>query len=175
MICRYDPFIGFFRLNGPAPMIFTGAAFLIVGMVVARPYCRFSCPYGVLLKWLSKLSRHHLTISPDICIQCRLCEDSCPFGAIRAPSDLADEEVLLRTKKTRKRAFILLPALVLFSLYVSDSWAVLPGLVFLAGRQLYSHEYVSNPQSRGPGMGMTFLANAVLVVGALAGILLKLV
>jgi len=113
LICRYDPFVGFFRLNGPSPMIFTGAAFLIVGMVVARPYCRFLCPYGVLLKWLSKLSKQHLTITPDICIQCRLCEDSCPFGAIRVPSDLSEEEVLVRTQRTRKRAFTLLPALVL--------------------------------------------------------------
>jgi NosR/NirI family nitrous oxide reductase transcriptional regulator len=114
MICRYDPFVGFFRLNGPAPMIFTGAAFLVAGMVVARPYCRFLCPYGVLLKWLSKLSKHHLTITPDICIQCRLCEDSCPFGAIREPSDIPDEETARQREKTRKRAFVLLPALALF-------------------------------------------------------------
>ncbi|HET6593586.1 MAG TPA: MAPEG family protein [Xanthomonadales bacterium] len=97
---------------------------------------------------------------------------------IKAPATRGDEawERLFRVQmNTLEQLIVFLPALVLFSLYVSDSWAVLPGLVFLAGRQLYSHEYVSNPQSRGPGMGMTFLANAVLVVGALAGILLKLV
>ncbi len=92
MICRFDPFVGFFRLTGPAAMIYTGAGFLVAGMVVARPYCRFLCPYGVLLKWMSRLSRRHLTITPDICIQCRLCEDSCPFGAVRGPNDLQEEK-----------------------------------------------------------------------------------
>jgi ferredoxin len=86
MICRFDPFVGFFRLSGPSSMIYTGAGFLVAGMVVARPYCRFLCPYGVLLKWMSKLSWRHLTITPDLCIQCRLCEDACPFDAINRPA-----------------------------------------------------------------------------------------
>lgn len=97
---------------------------------------------------------------------------------IEAPATRGDEawERLFRVQmNTLEQLIVFLPALVLFSLYVSDSWAVLPGLVFLAGRQLYAHEYVSNPRSRGPGMGMTFLANAVLMAGALAGIVLKLV
>jgi NosR/NirI family nitrous oxide reductase transcriptional regulator len=111
MICRFDPFVGFFRLTGSAAMIYTGAGFLVVGMVVARPYCRFLCPYGVLLKWLSKLSRHHLTITPDVCIQCRLCEDSCPFGAVRAPTELAGDDEPRAKDRDRLRPAI---ALLLF-------------------------------------------------------------
>jgi NosR/NirI family nitrous oxide reductase transcriptional regulator len=121
MICRFDPFVGFFRLSGPSSMIFTGAAFLVVGTVVARPYCRFLCPYGVLLKWLSKLSKHHLTITPDFCIQCRLCEDSCPFGAIRAPTEMPAKEDLTRGRKAGKRALVLVPVLVLVGAVVG-SW-----------------------------------------------------
>jgi len=97
---------------------------------------------------------------------------------IEAPATRGDEtwERLFRVQmNTLEQLIVFLPALVLFSLYVSDSWAVLPGLVYLAGRQLYSHEYVTNPKSRGPGMGMTFIANAALMVGALAGVILKLV
>ena len=85
-ICRYDPFVGLYRLSGSPLMIATGGALLLLGMVVARPYCRFLCPYGVLLNWCSRLSWQHLTITPDDCIQCRLCEDVCPCDAIRAPS-----------------------------------------------------------------------------------------
>lgn len=84
-ICRYDPFVGLFRRGGPAGMIATGIGLLAIGMVVARPYCRFLCPYGVLLGWCSRLARRHLAITPDECIQCRLCEESCPFDAIREP------------------------------------------------------------------------------------------
>ena len=85
-ICRFDPFIAFFRLNGSAEMLLFGAAFLALGLVIARPYCRFVCPYGVLLRWVSSLSKWHVTISPEHCVRCRLCEDACPFGAITAPT-----------------------------------------------------------------------------------------
>ena len=34
--------------------------------------------------------------------------------------------------------------------------------------------YVKDPRSRGPGMGLTLLANAVLVVGGLVGVFMKL-
>ncbi len=62
-----------------------GALFLMVGVFVARPYCRFFCPYGVLLGWMSTFSKKHLTITPSNCIQCKLCANSCPFGAIEEP------------------------------------------------------------------------------------------
>jgi len=85
-ICEYDPFVGFFRLGGPWRMIVLGTALLAVGVFVARPYCRFLCPLGALFRPLSRLSRFHVSITPDKCIQCRLCEDSCPFGAINEPN-----------------------------------------------------------------------------------------
>lgn len=86
LICRYDPFVAFFRLGGSFPMLVFGAGLLILGMFVGRPYCRFLCPYGVMLGWLSRLSRRHVTITPDECINCRLCEDACPFGCIHRPT-----------------------------------------------------------------------------------------
>ena len=85
-ICDYDPFVGFFRLGGPWRMILLGTVLLAVGVFVARPYCRFLCPLGALFRPLSRLSRFHVSITPDKCIQCRLCEDSCPFGAIDEPN-----------------------------------------------------------------------------------------
>jgi ferredoxin len=85
IICRYDPFVGFFRMDAPFHMLVLGGLFLVVGIFVARPYCRFFCPYGVLLGWMSKFSSHHMTITPSACIQCKLCANSCPFGAIDEP------------------------------------------------------------------------------------------
>ncbi|MCD6405335.1 MAG: 4Fe-4S binding protein [Planctomycetes bacterium] len=86
VICRFDPFVSLFRLSGSAGMLALGAAFLVISVFVGRPYCRFVCPYGVLLGWMSRLSKWHVTITPDECVQCRLCENSCPFGAIRKPT-----------------------------------------------------------------------------------------
>lgn len=85
VICQYDPFVGFFRLSGSQDMILLGAAFLVVGMFVGRPYCRFLCPYGVLLGIASRFSRRGVKIAPDSCVRCKLCEEECPFGAIDVP------------------------------------------------------------------------------------------
>jgi len=85
IICRYDPFVGFFRIGAPFGMLLFGAGLLILGTFIGRPYCRFLCPYGVLLNWCSHLSMKHVTITPNECVQCRLCEESCPFDAILFP------------------------------------------------------------------------------------------
>jgi ferredoxin len=85
IICRYDPFVGIFRMDATFNMLVLGGSFLIVGMFVGRPYCRFLCPYGVLLSWMSSVSKKHLTITPSECIDCKLCEHSCPMDAINEP------------------------------------------------------------------------------------------
>ena len=87
IICRYDPFIGIFRMDAMFTMIALGVAFLLLGMFIGRPYCRFLCPYGVLLNWMSRFSKKHVTITPSKCIQCKLCTNSCPFDAIDYPTN----------------------------------------------------------------------------------------
>jgi polyferredoxin len=86
IICRYDPFVSFFRLSGNLNVIIIGTCLLVIGIFVGRPYCRFLCPYGVILRQLGRISKLRVTITPDECIQCRLCEGSCPFGAITEPT-----------------------------------------------------------------------------------------
>ena len=86
LVCRYDPFVGLFRMGHSYNMLLAGAAILTLGVFVARPYCRFLCPYGVLLGWMSYFSKFHLDIPPSPCVSCRLCEDSCPYNAIDMPT-----------------------------------------------------------------------------------------
>jgi NosR/NirI family nitrous oxide reductase transcriptional regulator len=82
IICRFDPFVGFFRLTGAASMLTLGAALLLVGTVVGRPYCRFLCPYGGLLALVSRYAWKPVRITPDEELDCGLCVEACPFGAI---------------------------------------------------------------------------------------------
>jgi len=106
-ICRYDPIVPIFRLNGPSLMITLAAVTLLLGMFVGRPYCRFLCPYGALLKLASLASKWRVRVTPDYCTQCRLCENSCPFGAMREPSSGTVETRFL-TPARRRLAWLLL-------------------------------------------------------------------
>lgn len=85
IICQYDPFVPIFRMNGRTLMVLSGAALLLLGIFVGRPYCRFLCPFGALLKLSAIVSRFRVRVTPTSCTQCRLCEGSCPFGVIREP------------------------------------------------------------------------------------------
>jgi len=112
IICQYDPFVGIFRFGSSFNMIALGVIFLLLGTVVARPYCRFFCPYGVLLKWMSRLSQKHITITPDECNNCRLCEESCPFGEILPPNEGQKTENKRQEIKRLAVLLVLLPVMI---------------------------------------------------------------
>lgn len=113
IICQHDPYVTFFRLHGSYTMVVVGIGMLVVGAFVGRAYCRFLCPYSVLLRWASLFSKWHLSITPEDCIQCRLCENACPFGAINKPSPEKVPETREEGKKRLGRLLLLLPVFML--------------------------------------------------------------
>lgn len=112
VICQYDPFVSMFRLAGPGYMFAIGGLLLLLGLFVGRPYCRFLCPYGVLLRLLSPFSLKKVRITPDQCISCRLCEKSCPFGAIRLPSHQPKALPMFAGKRALIAAILLSPLIL---------------------------------------------------------------
>lgn len=146
VICRYDPFVGIFRFDASLGMFLFAGILLISGIFIARPYCRFLCPYGVLLNWMSRFSWRHITITPAGCIQCRLCENSCPYDAIDMPV----------TEKNPEERPVTLRKLILISLLV-PLFALLGGYT---GSQL--HETLAGVN------GKVQLARTLLDTAALA-------
>jgi uncharacterized membrane protein YecN with MAPEG domain len=70
---------------------------------------------------------------------------------------------------------VFIPAVLIFSLYVSASWVLLPGILFIVGRHIYSRLYLESPENRGPGMILSFFSNIALVIAGLVGISIKLI
>ncbi|HZR18835.1 MAG TPA: 4Fe-4S binding protein [Verrucomicrobiae bacterium] len=141
IICQYDPFVPVFRMSGRALMVLSGVALLLLGVFVGRPYCRFLCPYGALLKLAATFSRWRVRVTPTHCTQCRLCESSCPFGALYQPQAVETEPRILRTDRRRLGLLLLLlPFLVTAGVFsapvVSSAMARVHPTVALAERYL---------------------------------------
>lgn len=113
-LCRIDPFLPIFQFGGVAmhnainaasgkpvaPMAgYADAAiwafpvtFLLLCMIIARPFCRWLCPYSVLLGLLSKISFRHRHIEASACINCKLCTKICPTAAIETQAAEVEDE-----------------------------------------------------------------------------------
>ena len=108
LICRYDPFVGFFRIGAPSTLVIFGALLLITGIFVNRPYCRFLCPYGVLQNIFSRFSVSHMTITPAECRNCRLCESGCPYDAILQSDTVSNSTKDIQQSKGKNLLYLIL-------------------------------------------------------------------
>jgi ferredoxin len=126
LICRYDPFVAIFRLTGNLPVFVLGACFLVIGLFVGRPYCRYVCPYSVILRQCSRLSKWRVSITPTDCISCRLCEEACPFGAIEGPEPEWPQREVAHGRRIVAMLIVVLPVLILLGAGLGNVAA--PGL-----------------------------------------------
>lgn len=93
---------------------------------------------------------------------------------VAAPAISGDPEFerALRVQyNTIEQLVVFVPSMLLFGWYVDPAAAAGIGLVFILGRYLYARAYWSDPANRGPGFLLTFLANALLLLGSVAGAL----
>jgi NosR/NirI family nitrous oxide reductase transcriptional regulator len=117
VICQYDPIVSFFRLGGSWDIWLFSFGVVLLGIFVARPYCRFLCPLGAIFRILSPFSRWHLRIPPEPCILCRLCEGVCPYNAIRRPTESEPIRAEGRSRSTLYETLVVLGiVLVIFPL-----------------------------------------------------------
>jgi len=109
IICKFDPFVGIFRLGGELPLLLFGVALLVLSIFVGRPFCRFICPYGAILSLFSRVSFMRVKITKKECINCQLCHNACPVDAIRPPYENKVKESRSAGVNRILRYIILLP------------------------------------------------------------------
>jgi len=94
---------------------------------------------------------------------------------IKAPAT-SGHEMFDRTfrvhQNTLEQMVVFLPALWVFGLFVSSTWGAAIGLLFIIGRVLYVQGYLADPEKRGPGFLLGFVANIILLIGGLIGALM---
>ena len=144
LICRFDPFIGIFRLGGDIGMITFGIVLLVMSVFIGRPFCQFLCPYGALLSVFSSLSWKKLEITEKGCINCALCGVSCPVDAIRAPQTS-------KTKEERQKGVNRIILFVILLPLLTFAGSVLLGnnsdALSLAHKDVYLYELLLQQQA----------------------------
>lgn len=173
LICRYDPFVTFFRFNGNWNLWILSVSFLIISLFIGRPYCRFLCPYGVILRQFGRLSKWRVTITPDECIQCRLCEQACPFNAVVYPVKELPADEITRSKKRLVVLILLLPILMIVGGWIGAAAApvlakAVPAVQMadqsnLQTQSVHARFYYG---SMAVGVFMGFIAGGKLIVAA---------
>ncbi len=112
-LCYLEPYLPLFLLSFSFPMACLLFAFLLLGLFISRPFCRYCCPYGVLLRFFTLFAGKQPKITTDKCINCKLCEQGCPNGAIIPPENELSSEI----QRTGTRRLSFLVACLPFALF----------------------------------------------------------
>jgi uncharacterized MAPEG superfamily protein len=85
--------------------------------------------------------------------------------------DPAFERIYRVQQNTLEQLVLFLPALWLYSLFVSPPWGAAIGLVWVLGRLYYAWAYYRDPAKRTPGYLIGAICAVVLLVGGFIGML----
>jgi len=97
---------------------------------------------------------------------------------VEAPATAGDEQWERSHRiqvNTGEQLVLFIPAIYAFAYYVSPEWAAGLGLFFLAGRVVYFLGYRKAGEKRMPGAVMTSFPSYIMVLGALIGLIAKVI
>ncbi len=96
---------------------------------------------------------------------------------VSAPDIIGDPEFMRMFRihqNTMEQLVVFVPALWIFIQFWDPKWGAAIGLIFIASRQIYYLGYLKDPKARGSGFGLGFVTLLVLLVGVLAGAVMKM-
>lgn len=67
--------------------------FLVLMLMVSRPFCRMLCPLGAIYGLLTPLSLSRMTIEKDACVNCGVCSRVCPVD-LNVPKEVGGAECI---------------------------------------------------------------------------------
>jgi len=79
----YDPYYALFNFYAGEVAITAIAVLAVVllsSLIIERPWCRYLCPYGVILGWFNKIRIFKLSRNSTTCINCKKCDRVCPMN-----------------------------------------------------------------------------------------------
>ncbi len=96
---------------------------------------------------------------------------------VKAPDMTGDPEFMRMFRihqNTMEQLIVFVPALWIFAHYWDPKWGAAIGLIYIASRFVYYLGYLKDPKDRGRGFGIGFAAITVLLVGGIAGAVMKM-
>jgi len=98
-------------------------------------------------------------------------------AGLQAPAITGDEVYERKYRihqNTMEQLVSFLPAMWMFSHYISPEYGAGLGVAFLIGRTIYSASYAKDPATRGKGFLIGFLAFLIGLIGTLYGAVVNL-
>ena len=101
--------------------------------------------------------------------------DKYSINASATTGDPNFESIFRVQQNSLEQLVIFIPAIYLFGLYVHATTTAVIGLLFLIGRSIYYKAYITDPATRTIGMVCGVASYAILLLGALIGIILEII
>ncbi len=79
---KIAPFKAIFNIKGGILQIIFAGLILLLSLFIYRPFCRYACPFSLVLELAGKFSFYKLKKNISFCQSCKACQKKCPISVI---------------------------------------------------------------------------------------------